>query len=94
MGHRSLVLAIAAFSSLHVAAADAQGQGEEDLEDEEEDASWRWEGEDDFTLGHVWEVRVRNPKHGIVYVRAHFPWEKRKADQSRAGHSFYVHIVP
>jgi len=53
-----------------IAAADAQGQGEEDLEDEEEDASWRWEGEDDFTLGHVWEARVRDPKHGTVYVRA------------------------
>jgi hypothetical protein len=52
-----------------IAAADAQGQGEEDLEDEEEDASWRWEGEDDFTLGHVWEVRSRDPKRAIVYVR-------------------------
>ena len=52
-----------------IAAADAQGQGEEDLEDEEEDASWRWEGEDDFTLGHVWDVRSRNPKRGIIYVR-------------------------
>ncbi|KAI9454493.1 hypothetical protein F5148DRAFT_1151693 [Russula earlei] len=50
-----------------IAAADAQGQGEEDLEDEEEDASWRWEGEDDFTLGHVWDVRARDPKRGIVY---------------------------
>jgi hypothetical protein len=57
-----------------IAAADAQGQGEEDLEDEEEDASWRWEGEDDFTLGHVWDVRSRDPKRGIIYVRAHpFP---------------------
>jgi hypothetical protein len=54
-----------------IAAADAQGQGEEDLEDEEEDASWRWEGEDDFTLGHVWDVRSRDPKRGIIYVRAH-----------------------
>ena len=52
-----------------IAAADAQGQGEEDLEDEEEDASWRWEGEDDFTLGHVWDVRSRDPKRGIIYVR-------------------------
>ena len=52
-----------------IAAADAQGQGDEDLEDEEEDASWRWEGEDDFTLGHVWDVRSRNPKRGIIYVR-------------------------
>ncbi|KAH9988823.1 hypothetical protein BJV74DRAFT_796270 [Russula compacta] len=52
-----------------VAAADAQGQGEEDLEDEEEDASWRWEGEDDFSLGHVWESRSRDPKRGIIYVR-------------------------
>lgn len=52
-----------------IAAADAQGQDEEDLEDEEEDASWRWEGEDDFTLGHVWEARVRDPKRGIIYVR-------------------------
>ena len=52
-----------------IAAADAQGQGEEeDLEDEEEDASWRWEGEDDFTLGHVWDVRSRDPKRGIIYV--------------------------
>ena len=52
-----------------IATADAQGQGEEDLEDEEEDASWRWEGEDDFTIGHVWEVRSRDPKRGIIYVR-------------------------
>ena len=52
-----------------IAAADAQGQGEEDLEDEEEDASWRWEGEDDLTLGHVWDVRSRDPKRGIIYVR-------------------------
>ncbi|KAF8260312.1 hypothetical protein EI94DRAFT_1748909 [Lactarius quietus] len=50
-----------------IAAADAQGQDEEDLEDEEEDASWRWEGEDDFTLGHVWDVRSRDPKRGIIY---------------------------
>ncbi|KAF8500440.1 hypothetical protein F5888DRAFT_1633174 [Russula emetica] len=50
-----------------VAAADARGEGEEDLEDEEEDASWRWEGEDDFILGHVWEVRSRDPKRGIIY---------------------------
>ncbi|KAI0302789.1 hypothetical protein B0F90DRAFT_1712057 [Multifurca ochricompacta] len=50
-----------------IAAADALGQGEEELEDEEEDASWRWEGEDDFTLGHVWEVRARDPKRGIIY---------------------------
>ena len=56
-----------------IAAADAQGQGEEDLEDEEEDASWRWEGEDDFTLGHVWEARSRDPKRGIVYVRTRLP---------------------
>jgi hypothetical protein len=52
-----------------IVAAGAQGQGEEDLEDEEEDASWRWEGEDDFTLGHVWDVRSRDPKRGIIYVR-------------------------
>lgn len=52
-----------------IASADAQGQDEEDLEDEEEDASWRWEGEDDFTLGHVWEARFRDPKRGIIYVR-------------------------
>jgi hypothetical protein len=52
-----------------VAAAGTQGQGEEDLEDEEEDASWRWEGEDDFTLGHVWDARTRDPKRGIIYVR-------------------------
>ena len=51
-----------------IAAADAQGQDEEDLEDEEEDANWRWEGEDDFTLGHVWEARFRDPKRGIIYV--------------------------
>ncbi|KAH9023927.1 hypothetical protein EDB84DRAFT_1564571 [Lactarius hengduanensis] len=50
-----------------IAAADAQGQDEEDLEDEEEDASWRWEGEDDLTLGHVWDSRSRDPKRGIVY---------------------------
>ncbi|KAH9959485.1 hypothetical protein BC827DRAFT_1268832 [Russula dissimulans] len=43
------------------------GQDEEDLEDEEEDASWRWEGEDDFTLGHMWDVRARDPKRGIIY---------------------------
>lgn len=52
-----------------IAAADAQGQGESELEDEEEDASWRWEGEDDFTLAHVWDVRSRDPKRGIIYVR-------------------------
>jgi hypothetical protein len=52
-----------------VAAADARGEGEEDLEDEEEDASWKWEGEDDFILGHVWDVRSRDPKRGIIYVR-------------------------
>ncbi len=52
-----------------IAAAETQGQEQEDLEDEEEDASWRWEGEDDFTLGHVWDVRSRNPKRGIIYVR-------------------------
>jgi hypothetical protein len=52
-----------------VAAAGTQGQGEEDLEDEEEDASWRWEGEDDFSLGHVWDARTRDPKRGIIYVR-------------------------
>lgn len=51
-----------------IAAADARGEGEEDLEDEEEDASWRWEGEDDFILGHVWDVRSRDPKRGIIYV--------------------------
>ncbi|KAH8992680.1 hypothetical protein EDB92DRAFT_1945099 [Lactarius akahatsu] len=50
-----------------IAAADAQGQDEEDLEDEEEDASWRWEGEDDLTLGHVWDTRSRDPKRGIIY---------------------------
>jgi hypothetical protein len=58
-----------------IAAADAQGQGEEDLEDEEEDASWRWEGEDDFTIGHVWEVRSRDPKRGIIYVRCWWPFK-------------------
>jgi hypothetical protein len=52
-----------------IAAADARGEGEEDLEDEEEDASWKWEGEDDFILGHVWDVRSRDPKRGIIYVR-------------------------
>jgi hypothetical protein len=62
-----------------IAAADAQGQGEDDLEDEEEDASWKWEGEDDFTLGHVWEVRSRDPKHGIIYVRGS---PKKKFDKS------------
>ena len=40
-----------------IAAADVQGQCEEDLEDEKEDVSWWWEGEGDFTLGHVWDVR-------------------------------------
>jgi hypothetical protein len=60
-----------------IAAADSQGQGEDDLEDEEEDASWRWEGEDDFTLGHVWESRVRDPKRGIIYVRAPPPLQLR-----------------
>ncbi|KAH9050560.1 hypothetical protein EDB84DRAFT_1613159 [Lactarius hengduanensis] len=48
-----------------IAAADAQGQDEEDLEDE--DASWRWEGKDDLTLGHVWDIRSRDPKRGIIY---------------------------
>jgi hypothetical protein len=52
-----------------IAAADARGEGEDDLEDEEEDASWKWEGEDDFILGHVWDVRSRDPKRGIIYVR-------------------------
>ena len=61
-----------------VAAANAQGQDEEDLEDEEEDASWRWEGEDDFTLGHVWDVRARDPKRGIIYVRGSLPWKQKK----------------
>lgn len=63
-----------------IAAADAQGQGEEDLEDEEEDASWRWEGEDDLTLGHVWDVRSRDPKRGIIYVRGS-PKNKSKFDK-------------
>ncbi|KAH9014467.1 hypothetical protein EDB85DRAFT_1899196 [Lactarius pseudohatsudake] len=48
-----------------ITAADAQGQDEEDLEDE--DASWRWEGKDDLTLGHVWDIRSRDPKCGIIY---------------------------
>ncbi|KAH9037122.1 hypothetical protein EDB85DRAFT_2142705 [Lactarius pseudohatsudake] len=48
-----------------IAAADAQGQDEEDLEDE--DASWQWEGKDDLTLGHVWDIRSRDPKRGIIY---------------------------
>ncbi|KAI0263070.1 hypothetical protein BC834DRAFT_971611 [Gloeopeniophorella convolvens] len=48
--------------------ADTDADGEElELEDEEEDASWRWEGEDDFTLGHVWAVRERDPTRGIIY---------------------------
>ncbi|KAH9017265.1 hypothetical protein EDB84DRAFT_1629148 [Lactarius hengduanensis] len=50
-----------------IATADAQGQDEEDLEDEEEDTSWRWEGEDNLTLGHVWDIRSRDPKRGIIY---------------------------
>jgi len=67
-----------------IAAADAQGQGqgEEDLEDEEEDASWRWEGEDDLTLGHVWDVRSRDPKRGIVYVRSSARLSAIAADRS------------
>jgi hypothetical protein len=61
-----------------MAVAETQGQGEEDLEDEEEDASWRWEGEDDFTIGHVWEVRSRDPTRGIIYVCETYPTPSKK----------------
>jgi len=61
-----------------IAVAETQGQDEEDLEDEEEDASWRWEGEDDFTLGHVWEARSRDPTRGIIYVRGTSPTSFKK----------------
>ena len=75
-----------------IATADAQGQDEEDLEDkdEDEDASWRWEGEDDFTLGHVWEARFRDPKRGIIYVRgALLPTHSEKNTDVQVG-SFFL----
>lgn len=76
-----------------IAVAETQGQGEEDLEDEEEDASWRWEGEDDFTLGHVWEVRSRDPTRGIIYVCGTYPTPSKKRGLEDAdalgGNHFY-----